>query len=99
MPSGRCGLQRLAGCENGAFFPVDRSNGGSTGNSLVHRVGMAIIGHVAISLCRFPYEGTTVIDLLHRADDAMYRVKTSGMGNHSQGDTSVPETLVVRVGV
>lgn len=76
MSSGRCGLQRLAGCENGAFFPVDRSNGSSAGSSLVHRAGMAIIGHAAICLCLFPYAGKIVTDLLHPADEVMYRVKS-----------------------
>ncbi|MGV0976998.1 MAG: hypothetical protein ACOYBO_13815 [Azonexus sp.] len=91
-------MQRLADCENGAFFPVDRRDGGSTGSSLVHWVGMAIIGHVAISLCLFPYEGMTVTDVIDRADEALHRVKTSGKGNYSQADISVPEPLVVWVG-
>jgi hypothetical protein len=99
MSSGRRGLWRLANFQNGAFFPVDRSNGGSTGSSLVHRVGMAIIGHAAICLCLFPYAGKIVTDLTHRADEAMYRVKSSGKGNYSQADTSVSGPLVVWVGV
>ena len=36
----------------------------------------------SIGLCIFPYEGMTVTDLIHRADEAMYRVKTSGKGNY-----------------
>jgi len=91
-------LQRQDGCENGAFFPVDRRDGGSPGSSLVHWVGMAIIGHVAIRLCLFPYEGMTVTDVIDRADEAMCRVITVGKGNCSQADTSVPEPLVVWVG-
>jgi hypothetical protein len=60
---------------------------------------MAIIGHVATRLCLFPYNGITVTDVTHGADEAMYRVKTSGMGNYSQADISVvPEPLVVWVG-
>jgi diguanylate cyclase (GGDEF)-like protein len=48
----------------------------------------------SIGLCIFPYEGMTVSDLIHRADEAMYRVKTSGKGNFSAADTSVPEPMV-----
>jgi hypothetical protein len=71
MPSGRRGLWRLADFLNGAFFPVDRSNGGSMGSSLVHRAGMAIIGHAAVCLCLFPFAGKIVTDVIHRADEAM----------------------------
>jgi hypothetical protein len=99
MPLGGCGLQRLAEYENGAIFPVDRRDGGSTGSSLVHRVGMAIIGHVAIRLCLFPYEDMTATDVIHGADEFMHRVKSSGKGNYSHADTSVPEPLVIWVGV
>jgi hypothetical protein len=60
---------------------------------------MAIIGHVATRLCLFPYEGMTATDVIHGVDETMYRVKSSGMGNHSQVDTSVPEPLVFWVGV
>ncbi|TXG77644.1 MAG: GGDEF domain-containing protein [Rhodocyclaceae bacterium] len=35
----------------------------------------------SIGLCLFPYDGMNVADLIHRADEAMYRVKTSGKGN------------------
>ena len=97
MPLGGCGLQRLANCENGAFFPVDRRDGGSTGSSLVHRVGMAIIGHVAIRPRLFPYEGMTVTDVIDRADEALHRVKSSGKGNYSQADISVPEPPLEKV--
>ena len=45
----------------------------------------------SIGLCIFPYEGMSISDLIHRADEAMYRVKTSGKGNFSVADTSVPE--------
>lgn len=48
----------------------------------------------SIGLCIFPYDGMTVSDLIHRADEAMYRVKTSGKGNFSAADTSVPEPMV-----
>lgn len=34
----------------------------------------------SIGICPFPYAGMTVTDLIHRADEAMYRVKTSGKG-------------------
>jgi len=91
-------LQRLADCENGVFFPVDRRTGGSPGSSFVHRAGMAIIGHAAICLGLFPYDGMTVTDVIHRADEAMCRVNTVGKGNCSQADTSVPEPQVVWVG-
>jgi len=60
---------------------------------------MAIIGHAAVCLCFFPYAGKIVADLIHPADEAMYRVKSSGKGNYSQVDTSVPEPLVIWVGV
>jgi diguanylate cyclase len=43
---------------------------------------------VSIGLCIFPYPGMTVADLIHRADDEMYRVKTSGKGNFSVAATS-----------
>ncbi len=36
----------------------------------------------SIGLCLFPYAGMTVTDLIHRADEAMYRVKTSGKGSY-----------------
>ncbi|MGB7535770.1 MAG: hypothetical protein WBM19_08550, partial [Azonexus sp.] len=42
--------------------------------SLVHRAGMAIIGHVATCLGLFPYYGMTVTDMIHRADETMCRV-------------------------
>lgn len=48
----------------------------------------------SIGLCIFPYDGMTVSDLIHRADEAMYRVKASGKGNFSAADTSVPEPMV-----
>ena len=68
------------------------------GGSLVHWVGMAIIGHVAIRLRLFPYEGMTVTDVIGRTDEALHRVKTSGKGNYSQADISVPEPQVLWVG-
>ncbi len=37
----------------------------------------------SIGLCLFPYDGMTVADLIHRADVAMYRVKTSGKGHYA----------------
>lgn len=45
----------------------------------------------SIGLCIFPYDGMSISDLIHRADEAMYRVKTSGKGSFSVADTSVPE--------
>jgi len=36
----------------------------------------------SIGLCLFPYEGMTVSDLIHRADEAMYRVKCGGKGDY-----------------
>lgn len=48
----------------------------------------------SIGLCIFPYEGMSISDLIHRADEAMYRVKTSGKGNFSVADTSMPEPFV-----
>ena len=41
---------------------------------------MAIIGHVAIRLRLFPYEGMTVSDVIDHADEAMCRVNTQGFG-------------------
>ena len=48
----------------------------------------------SIGLCIFPYDGMTISDLIHRADEAMYRVKTSGKGSFSVADTSLPEPLM-----
>lgn len=59
---------------------------------------MAIIGHVAIRLRLFPFARMTVADVIDRADEALHRVKTSGNGNYSQADISVPEPMVVWVG-
>ena len=59
---------------------------------------MAIIGHVATCLGLFPYDGMTVTDMIHRAEEAMCRVITVGNGNCSQADTSVPKPQVVWVG-
>ena len=42
----------------------------------------------SIGLCIFPYEGMTVADVIHRADEAMYRIKTSGKGYFSVADTA-----------
>jgi hypothetical protein len=59
------------------------------------------MGHffLATRLCLFPYEGMTVTDVIHGAEEAMYRGNTSGMGNYLQADTSVSVPLVVWVGV
>jgi hypothetical protein len=46
----------------------------------------------------FLFEGMTVTDVIGRADEALHRVKTSGEGNYSPADISVPEPLVVWVG-
>lgn len=35
----------------------------------------------SIGICPFPYDGMSVSDLIHRADEAMYRVKMSGKGS------------------
>lgn len=40
----------------------------------------------SIGICPFPYEGMTVSDLIHRADEAMYRVKMSGKGDIAFAD-------------
>lgn len=47
----------------------------------------------SIGLCIFPYDGMSISDLIHRADEAMYRVKTSGKGSFFVADTSVPESF------
>ena len=36
---------------------------------------------VSIGICLFPYQGMTVSDMIHRADEAMYQVKNSGKSN------------------
>jgi hypothetical protein len=59
---------------------------------------IAIIGHAATCLRLFPYEGMTVTDMIHGADEAMCRVIAVGNGNCSQADTSVPGPQVVWVG-
>lgn len=41
---------------------------------------------VSIGICLFPYDGMTVSDLMHRADEAMYQVKNSGKGNFKIAD-------------
>lgn len=35
---------------------------------------------VSIGMCLWPYEGMTSSDLIHRADEAMYQVKSTGKG-------------------
>lgn len=35
---------------------------------------------VSIGICIFPYEGMSVSDMIHRADEAMYQVKNNGKG-------------------
>ncbi len=35
---------------------------------------------VSIGICLFPYEGMTVSNMIHRADEAMYQVKNNGKG-------------------
>lgn len=42
----------------------------------------------SIGICPFPYEGMSVSDLIQRADEEMYRVKTSGKGNFAVADLS-----------
>lgn len=52
----------------------------------------------SIGICPFPYEGMTVSDLIHRADEAMYRVKTSGKGRFAVADLSGWPDVVVQGG-
>ena len=47
----------------------------------------------SIGLVLFPYEGMSVADLIHRADEAMYRVKTSGKGNFSVAAVTPAKTF------
>ena len=42
----------------------------------------------SIRLCLFPYENMSAIDIIHRADQAMYRIKTSGKGSFALADAS-----------
>jgi diguanylate cyclase (GGDEF)-like protein len=44
---------------------------------------------VSIGLCLFPYEGMTVSDLIHRSDEAMYKVKCGGKGYFLLAETPV----------
>ena len=37
----------------------------------------------SIGICLFPYEGMTVSNLIHRADEAMCRVKSADKGHFS----------------
>lgn len=53
----------------------------------------------SIGICPFPYEGMTVTDLIHRADEAMYRVKTSGKGRFAIADLSPWPDVAVRGGL
>lgn len=36
----------------------------------------------SIGICLFPYEGMSSLDIIHRADEAMYKVKNSGKGDY-----------------
>lgn len=38
---------------------------------------------VSIGICLFPYQGMSVSDMMHRADEAMYQVKTTGKGRYA----------------
>ncbi|WP_374509783.1 diguanylate cyclase domain-containing protein [Niveibacterium sp.] len=49
----------------------------------MHSIAPGLHTGASIGLCLFPYPGMTVADLIHRADVAMYRVKTSGKGNYA----------------
>ena len=40
----------------------------------------------SIGLCLFPYDGMSVSGLIHRADEAMYRVKSCGKGDFAIAD-------------
>ena len=42
----------------------------------------------SIGICLFPYEGMKASDIIHRADEAMYKVKHSGKGNFLFSSTS-----------
>lgn len=42
---------------------------------------------VSIGMCLFPYEGMTVSHMMQRADEAMYRVKSSGKGHFALAST------------
>lgn len=37
----------------------------------------------SIGLCLFPYDDMSVLGMIQRADEAMYRIKTSGKGNYA----------------
>lgn len=37
----------------------------------------------SIGLCLFPYDNMSVLGMIQRADEAMYRIKTSGKGNYA----------------
>jgi len=49
----------------------------------MHAIAPGLQTGASIGLCLFPYDGMTVADLIHRADVAMYHVKTSGKGNYA----------------
>lgn len=51
----------------------------------------------SIGICPFPYAGMTVTDLIHRADEAMYRVKTSGKGRFAFADLAEWPDMAVQV--
>jgi diguanylate cyclase (GGDEF)-like protein len=40
----------------------------------------------SIGLCLFPYDNMSAADIIHRADQAMYRIKTSGKGRFALAD-------------
>jgi diguanylate cyclase (GGDEF)-like protein len=42
---------------------------------------------VSIGMCLFPYEGMTISHMMQRADEAMYRVKSSGKGRFALAST------------
>lgn len=41
----------------------------------------------SIGMCLFPYEGMTISHMMQRADEAMYRVKSSGKGHFALAST------------
>lgn len=41
---------------------------------------------VSIGVCLFPYDGMSVSDIIHRADKAMYHVKSNGKGDYKLAD-------------
>lgn len=71
----------------------DRESACALARKLLDRVAAPIPGFpddlplgTSIGLCLFPYPGMSVSGLIHRADEAMYRVKNCGKGNFAIAD-------------